>query len=76
MLKIFDFLSYSSMISYRFTQDYIPALKEEKDKLLKLKKNALIKEMRSLIELYSTYQLDYDYFDYKNQTTFSFFIVS
>lgn len=31
--------------------------------------------MRGFLELYSTYQLEYDYFIYKNQTTFSYFIV-
>ena len=73
--KLMEFFSYASLISFRFTNDYIPALKEEKDKAKKIRKNELIKEMRAFLELYSTYQLEYDYFSYKNQTTFSFFIV-
>ena len=55
MQLIFDFLSYASLISNRFTQDYIPQLKPEQDKSLKIKKNELIKEMRGMIELYSSY---------------------
>lgn len=73
--KLMEFFSYASLISFRFTNDYIPVLKEEKDKAKKIRKNELIKEMRAFLELYSAYQLEYDYFSYKNQTTFSFFIV-
>ena len=31
--------------------------------------------MKSFYELYSSYQLDYNYFDYKNYSTFSLFVV-
>ena len=65
MQLIFDFLSYAALIANRFMQDYVPQLKNEKDKAIKIKKNELIKEMRGMIELYSSYQLDYDCFDYK-----------
>lgn len=75
MNKLMDFLSYASLISYRFKKEYIPTLKEEKDKLQKLRKNDLIREMQQMLELYQAYQLEYDYFDHKNQTTFSYFIV-
>lgn len=30
--------------------------------------------MKAFTELYSTYQLEYDYYDYKNQMTFTLFI--
>lgn len=30
--------------------------------------------MKSLLELYSSYKLDYDYYDYKNGLTFSLFV--
>ena len=30
--------------------------------------------MTGLLELYSSYQLDYDYYDYKHGTTFSLFV--
>ena len=30
--------------------------------------------MKGLLELYSSYQLDYDYYDYKNGSTFSLFV--
>lgn len=32
------------------------------------------REIKSFTELYSTYQLDYNYYDYKHQTTFSLFV--
>jgi hypothetical protein len=35
----------------------------------------VIKDMNSMLELYSTYQLvEYDYYNYKNQVTFSLFV--
>lgn len=35
----------------------------------------VIKDMNSMLELYSTYQLvEYDYYTYKNQVTFSLFV--
>jgi hypothetical protein len=74
-MKLFEFFTYASLISYRFSYEYIPALVSEQDKLLRLKKAELVKEMKSLVELYSAYQLDYDYFDHKNASTFSLFIV-
>jgi hypothetical protein len=30
--------------------------------------------MKAMLELYSTYQLDYDYYDYKNGSTFSLYV--
>ena len=30
--------------------------------------------MKAFTELYSTYQLDYDYFEHKNGTTFGLFV--
>lgn len=75
-LKLLDFFSYVALIAYKFVNDYIPMLKEEKDKSLKLRKSDLAKEMRGMLELYSTYQIDYDYFDYKTYEKFSLFIVS
>ena len=63
------------MIAYRFTNDYIPMLKETKDKGQRLRNNELIREMKGMLELYSTYQLEYDYFDHKTYTSFSAFIV-
>lgn len=36
----------------------------------------LIKEFKQFLELYSAYQLEYDYFDHKNMATFSYFIVN
>jgi len=32
--------------------------------------------MNGFLELYSTYQLDYDYFDHKNESMFALFMVS
>jgi len=54
-----------ALTANRFVQDYILTLKEEKDKAKRLRKNDLVKEMRSMLELYSTYQPEYDYFDHK-----------
>lgn len=35
----------------------------------------VIKDMNSMLELYSTYQfVEYDYYNYKNQVTFSLFV--
>jgi len=34
----------------------------------------LAREMKGLLELYSSYQLDYDYYNYKNGSTFSLFV--
>ena len=31
--------------------------------------------MKQFLELYQTYQTEYDYFDHKNQATFSYYIV-
>lgn len=33
MNKLLEFFNYASLIAYRFTKEYIPDLKEEKDKL-------------------------------------------
>ncbi len=43
-------------------------LKQETDKSKKLQKNEVIREMRGFMELYSTYQPDYNYWDYKTAT--------
>ncbi|CDW80534.1 UNKNOWN [Stylonychia lemnae] len=72
--KLFEFFSYSSLIANRIAQEYVPELRNEKDKFLRLKKNEFIKELKQFLELYSAYQLEYDYFDHKNITTFSYFI--
>eukprot|EP00347_Sterkiella_histriomuscorum_P015094 403358341 len=74
MNKLLEFLTYASLISFRIAQEYIPGLREEKDKLQKLRKNDLVREMKQFLELYQTYQTEYDYFDHKNQATFSYFI--
>ncbi len=53
-----------ALISHRFSVDYVPQLGSQ----------ALVKELKGFVELYSAYQLDYDYFDYKHSPTFSLFI--
>lgn len=63
-----DFFGYIALISYRFTQDYPPILKNAGAS------STLTREMKGLLELYSSYQLDYDYYDYKNGSTFSLFV--
>ena len=68
VLKLIEFFNYASVVSNRIYKEYIPMLKKEK-------RNDLIRECKSLTELYSTYQLDYDYFSYKNSQTFSLFMV-
>jgi len=75
MQYLLDFLSYAAMVSNRFVHEYIPQLKNEKDKSKRLRKNEIVKEMRGLIELYSAYQLDYDCFDHKTQPQFALFVV-
>ncbi len=66
--RLLDFFGYIALISYRFTQDYPPLLKNAGAS------NALSREMKALLELYSSYQLNYDYYDYKNGSTFSLFV--
>lgn len=66
--RLLDFFSYISLISYRFTQDYTPLLKNAGAS------SSLIREMKGTLELYSSYHLDYDYFDFKNGPTFSLFV--
>ena len=55
MLRILEFVSYASLISHRFHNEYKPENPQ------------VAREMRGFTELYSTYQMEYDYFDYKNQ---------
>lgn len=74
-MKLLEFFSYASLVSNRINTEYIPMLKKEEDKLLKFKKIDLMKEMKSMCEIYSSYQLEYDYYDYKNSSIFSLFIV-
>ncbi len=75
VIKLLEFFSYIALITFRFSKEYIPSLREEKDKLQKLRKNELIREMKQFLELYQTYQPEYEYFEYKNSMTFGFFIV-
>jgi hypothetical protein len=63
--RLLDFFSYVALISHRFTHDYLPLLGSNQN---------LIREIKALLELYSSYQLDYDYFDYKHGSTFSLFV--
>ena len=74
--RLLEFFSYVAQISFRFYREYVPQLKEETDKKAKLKKTQLIKDMRQFLELYQTYQPDYDYFDHKHSQTFFLFQVS
>ena len=80
MSKLLDFLGYVAVISHRFVREYTPQLKplvqdKKEDKLLRLRKNEVLKEMKQILELYQAYQVEYDYFDHKNLTAFSYFIV-
>jgi hypothetical protein len=34
----------------------------------------LCRDLKGMLELYSTYQIDYDYFDFKNGHTFWLFV--
>jgi hypothetical protein len=52
MVTLLDFFNYVALISYRFSREYVPALKEEKDKMMRMRKAELAKEMRSMAELY------------------------
>jgi hypothetical protein len=65
--RLLDFMSYVALISHRFTHDYIHKLIEVKAP------RSLNRELNAFLELYSSYQPDYDYHDYKNQVTFSLF---
>lgn len=55
MLKLIDFFDYMAIISHRINNEYIPQLIDLKtNKQSKINQSKLIKEMKSLIELYST----------------------
>jgi hypothetical protein len=56
------------LIANRFHVDYIPDLKEKRVPL------SVIREVTAFLELYSTYQPEYDYYDYKNGHMFTLFI--
>jgi hypothetical protein len=73
MFKVIEFVEYVALISHRFYNEYIPQL--EKEKKLNLEFAKMIKEINGMMELYSCYQLDYDYYDHKSSSTFSLFIV-
>ena len=66
MYRLLEFFSYVALLSHRFTNDYLPLLQETKSP----QSSVLIRELKGMLELYSTYQPDYDYFDYKNGPTF------
>jgi 3-dehydroquinate dehydratase len=71
---LIEFLEYVATISHRFHQEYIPMLKDSSEG--GVRKVKLIKEMRAMMELYSAYQIDYDYFDHNNKEKFSLFKVN
>lgn len=73
-LKLIEFFDYVSVISHRFQNEYIPSLKSKKGEQYS-EAPKLVKEMRSFIEVNSVQQVDYDYFSYKNEATYSYFIV-
>jgi hypothetical protein len=65
-----------AVIGHRFINEYIPMLDQKTNtKLKSLNRSKLIKELKSFVELYSTYQPEYDYYDYRNSHTFALFIV-
>lgn len=68
--KLLEFFSYISLLSYRFTNDYLPMLADSKSG----KAAQASRDLKGMLELYSSYQLEYDYFDYKNGHTFSLFV--
>lgn len=73
-LKLIEFFDYVSVISHRFQTEYLPSLKSKKGEQYS-EAPKLVKEMRSFIEVNSVQQVDYDYFSYKNEATYSYFIV-
>lgn len=70
LYKLLDFFSYVSLISHRFTNDYLEMLTERKSP----QAYQLCRDLKGMLELYSTYQLEYDYFDFKNGHTFGLFV--
>lgn len=66
LYKLLEFLSYVALISHRFTNDYLVMLAESKSP----QAVQVSRELKGMLELYSTYQLEYDYYDYKNGHTF------
>jgi hypothetical protein len=66
LYKLLEFLSYIALLSHRFTNDYLVMLADSKS----IQSIQASQELKGMLELYSTYQLDYDYYDYKNGHTF------
>ena len=73
-VRLIEFFDYVAIISHRFANEYIPQLKSIKGEHFG---NAakVIKEMKSFLEVNSVQQVDYDYFNYKHESTYSYFIV-
>lgn len=44
--RLIEFFTYIAQISFRFAKEYVPSLKEETDKRLRMKKNELVKEIK------------------------------
>ena len=62
MRRLLEFFSYVALMSHRFHHEIAAQDVQVK------------RDMKAFTELYSTYQLEYDYYDYKNQMTFTLFI--
>lgn len=58
MSKLLEFLGYVALTSHRFVKEYCPQLKsnpaeaKKEDKLLRLRKQEVLKEIKQMLELY------------------------
>jgi hypothetical protein len=70
---------YMGEMAYRLQNDCLAmlkkSLKEEKNENVRHKKQAVVHELRSFLELYQTYHIkDYDYWEFKQGPKFSLFV--
>eukprot|EP00350_Pseudokeronopsis_sp_OXSARD2_P004398 CAMPEP_0170546600 /NCGR_PEP_ID=MMETSP0211-20121228/4952_1 /TAXON_ID=311385 /ORGANISM="Pseudokeronopsis sp., Strain OXSARD2" /LENGTH=139 /DNA_ID=CAMNT_0010851151 /DNA_START=1278 /DNA_END=1697 /DNA_ORIENTATION=+ len=73
LMMLSEFLDYAALISSRFHNEYIPLLKEKSASNVSKQRLTLAREMKGFLELYSTYQIEYNYFNHLNLERFTLF---
>lgn len=77
--NLMDQFEYMGEMAYRLQNDCLAQMKkstkEEKNEKIRVKKTALVGQLRSFLEIYQTVTIkDYDFWDFKNGPKFSLFV--
>ena len=68
LMNVLEFIEYASVVTHRVTNEYMVTLQTDQKVSSHAYSQQLHFEMKQSLELYQTYQLDYDLFDHLNRS--------